>query len=83
MSFAVPGHTAPDNKFDISTTLGASAERYPAADNDNKADFAQDSAGFGDRGPSTQTNMDMALKPNMFPRATGHDSLTPEEAQLT
>lgn len=72
-----------ENKFPINTSLGASAERYPDTPNDNAQDFAADSAGFGDRGPNTQTDMDMNLAPNMFPRETGTDSLTTEESLLT
>lgn len=53
------------------------------SDNDNASDFMRDSSGIPSVNQGEKTNMDMGLKPNTFPKQTGHDSLTEEEAQLT
>jgi hypothetical protein len=52
--------------------------------NDQPEDFTHDTAGVpADGGMSTMSILDMGLAPNQFPRETGHDSLTDEEAQLS
>jgi hypothetical protein len=73
----------PNNKFDISTSWGDSDPVGINAENDNAADFAQDSKGVPNVNQGEQTPMDLALEPNKFPRETGHDSLTEEEAYLS
>lgn len=64
-----PNNKFSHDSFDIGSTSAFKPEEPDVPD-------------FPDRGPSTQTNMDMAIEPNKFPREKGHDSLTPEEAQL-
>lgn len=81
----MPSAAGSDNKFNVGGTWGDTDPTFSANDmNDNKADFAQDSAGLPASSiGNNKTDMDMALKPNMFPRQTGHDSLTEEEAYLS
>lgn len=73
-----------DNKFPFTSPLGDTSP-YHGTDipNGNKGDVAHDSAGVPNVDQHEQTDMDMALEPNKFPRETGHDSLTEEEAQLS
>ena len=67
-----------DNKTDVTTTWGDPPDE-PEALNDNAVDFAQDSAGFGQQGLDNKTDMSLSFAPNMFPRETGHDSMTGED----
>lgn len=78
-----PPSKAADNKTEFRTTMGDSDPLIHNL-NDQPADYAHDVSGVpGDAGRSTQMDMDMGLEPNKFPRQTGHDSLTEEQAQLS
>lgn len=72
-----------NNKFDASGRFGDGAPFGPVGEETGPVDFAADAAGVPNPTSEMMTPMDMALEGNKFPRETGHDSLTPEEAQLT
>lgn len=71
---------ANNNKFSVGGRFGDTAPFI--ADFDTN-DFSKDSAGLPNVNQGEMTSMDLSLEGNKFPRQTGHDSLTPEEAQLT
>lgn len=75
--------TDANNKFPVGGRLGDAPPHGPVGE-DGDRDFAADSAGLPSSGVNeTQTDMAMNLEPNKFPRETGHDSLSEEEAVLS
>lgn len=73
---------ATNNKFDVSGSWGDPSPTLTKGDTEG-GDLAADSAGIPAVDQGEKTDMDMALAPNKFPRETGHDSLTEEEAYLS
>ena len=71
---------AVSNKYEAGGRIGDDPPYGPSPGQPN--DASADGAGLP-AGPDNKTSMDMNLEPNKFPRETGHDSLTEEEAQLT
>jgi hypothetical protein len=76
---------ADTNKFNVNTSWGdnGSLSRDEQNPGDHAADFARDSAGIPSADAHGQfVSKPLSFEPNKFPRETGHDSLTEEEAQL-
>lgn len=67
------------NKFDVGGRLGDSGPFGPVGNETGPKDFAADGAGVPNPNMGEQSNWDMALEPNKFPRETGHDSLSGDE----
>jgi hypothetical protein len=72
----------PENKFDISTSWGDTSPTLTKGDTE-AGDFSEDSSGVRNPDQGEKSNLNMGLEPNKFPRETGHDSLTEEEAYLS